>query len=389
MSRTWVVWVAMIAALAMMAAACGDGAAESGDDGGDIADDDGAVATDDGADDDGADDSADDDSADDDGADDDGDDGADDDGTDDDGAASGELVDVEVLVFAPPSLGAFLPAVIADQRFDQDNGLEISFVERPSDAYNIEFGAGQFQVGGSASLMSEGNRILQGVDIVYLFNVHDYWGGLVSTTPDVTSLEDIEGATVAGATSSTSWAMFRWFVQAAGVDLDAASIENSAPAGLITLAQTGRADAVQLFEPGYTTLVSQGLEGITDIPLPLELWEEEFGSSDIPFLGVGAHRGWLEENEDIVPLLEATYRDAADWSLANPDEAGAIIAATIEGADDEALADLLRDNDRLGLNVRTASEVADGIRAVFEAGVDIDYFESLPSEDLIYEGTSQ
>lgn len=298
-------------------------------------------------------------------------------------------VALDIVAFSPPSLGAFLPAVIADQRFDLDNGLDITFEQRPPDAYNTEFGTGQFQVGGSGSLMSEAVRLTEGVEVVYLFNVHDYWGGLVSTDPELTDITDLDGQSLSGVTGSTNYAMFLWFAQAAGVDIDNVDVENHPPPALGTQAQTARTDFVQIFEPGYTLLMAQEIDHVTDVPLPFELWEEEFGSDDIPFLGIAVHQEWLDENEDLVEPLHATYVQAADWSLANPDEAAQVIAESIEGGGDteaEALSGLLADNDRLGLNVRWSSEIAEGIENVFEAGVDIDYFETPPDADLIYEG---
>ncbi|WP_166345533.1 ABC transporter substrate-binding protein [Phytoactinopolyspora limicola] len=308
-------------------------------------------------------------------------------GDDGDAADSSDATPLEIVAFSPPSLGAFLPAVIADQRFDLDNGLDISFVERPPDAYNTEFGTGQFQVGGSGSLMSEAVRLTEGIDVVYLFNVHDFWGGLVSTTPDVASVTDLEGHSLAGVTGSTNYAMFRWFAETAGVDFGAVTVESHDTGALGTQAQTSRSDAIQIWEPGYSLLMAQELDHVHDVPLPLELWEQEFGTTDIPFLGIAVHRSWLDENEELVAPLHATYEQAAEWSLANPDEAAQIIADSIEGGGDaEALAGLLADNDRLGLNVRWSSDVADGIAAVFDAGVTIGYFDESPSLDIVYEG---
>lgn len=300
-------------------------------------------------------------------------------------AEEGDAVELEIVAFSPPSLGAFLPAVIAEERFDLDNGLDITFVERPPDAYNTEFGTGQFQIGGSGSLMSEAVRLTEGVDVVYLFNVHDYWGGLVSTTPDVTEITDLEGHTLAGATSATNYAMFLWFVQAAGVDIDQVTVENHDTGGLGTQAQTGRSDAVQIWEPAYSTLMAQDIDGVTDVPLPFELWEEEYGIDDIPFLGVAVHREWLDEHAEEAELLQQTYEEAAEWTLANPAEAAQIIADTLDGEGVEALTDLISDNDRLGLNVRSAADLAEGIEAVFDAGVAIDYFDEAPSLTLIPE----
>jgi NitT/TauT family transport system substrate-binding protein len=309
------------------------------------------------------------------------------DGNGDDDVEAGGATPLEIVAFQPPSLGAFLPAVIADQRFDLENGLDITFVERPPDSYNTEFGTGQFQVGGSGSLMSEAVRLTEGVDVVYLFNVHDYWGGLVSTTPDIAAITDLEGNSLAGVTGSTNYAMFNWFAQAAGVDFANVNIENHDTGALGTQAQTSRSDAIQIWEPGYSLLMAEGLDHVNDVPLPFDLWEQQFGTTDIPFLGIAVHRSWLEENDELVEPLYATYEQAAEWSLANPDDAAQIIADSIEGGGNpEALAGLLADNDRLGLNVRWSSQVRDGIEAVFDAGVDIGYFDEAPSLDLVYEG---
>ncbi|HLS25603.1 MAG TPA: ABC transporter substrate-binding protein [Beutenbergiaceae bacterium] len=302
-----------------------------------------------------------------------------------DADSSEDAIELEIVAFSPPSLGAFLPAVIAEERFDLDNGLDITFVERPPDAYNTEFGTGQYQIGGSGSLMSEAVRLTEGVDVVYLFNVHDYWGGLVSTTPEITELADLEGRTLAGSTAATNYALFLWFVQAAGVDIDNVTVENHDTGGLGTQAQTGRSDAVQLWEPAYANLMAQEIDHVTDIPLPFELWEEEYGTTDIPFLGVAVHREWLEENQEAADLLQKTYEDAAEWTLANPGEAAQHIADSMDGGDVEALTELISDNDRLGLNVRPAAELVDGIEAVFDAGVAIDYFDEAPPLTLIPE----
>ena len=81
--------------------------------------------------------------------------------------------------------------------------------------------------------------------------------------------------------------------------------------------------------------------------------------------------------------MQRVYEDAAEWSLANPEEAAQILADSMDGADVEALTELLSDNTRLGLNVRSASVITEGIEAVFQAGVEIDYFDEAPDLTLI------
>ena len=57
---------------------------------------------------------------------------------------------ITIVVFNPPSLGAVFPDVIKQQKFDIQNCIDITFVERPPDAYAAQFNSGEFQVGGSA-----------------------------------------------------------------------------------------------------------------------------------------------------------------------------------------------------------------------------------------------
>src|SRR5690242_21946467 len=100
-----------------------------------------------------------------------------------------ELQKLSIVVFSPPSLGAFLPPVIKAQKLDEKNGLSIDFEERPPDAYTAQFNSGEFQVGGSAALLTVGLADLRGVKVTYLFNLFDYWGTVVTSRPDIKSVK--------------------------------------------------------------------------------------------------------------------------------------------------------------------------------------------------------
>src|ERR1700750_1626226 len=91
------------------------------------------------------------------------------------GSGAADLTPVKIVVFGRPSLGAFLPPIIKLKKLDERNGLSIEFVERPPDAYSVQFNSGEFQVGGSASLLTLGMADLRGVKVTYLFNLYDYW----------------------------------------------------------------------------------------------------------------------------------------------------------------------------------------------------------------------
>ena len=294
---------------------------------------------------------------------------------------------VSIVVFGPPSLGAFLPPVIKTQEFDLAHGVDITFAERTPDAYAAQFNSGEFKVGGSAALLTVGLAESRGIEASYLFNLFDFWGAVVTTRDNVNSLEDLEGQDLAAATGTTNYQMFRWLAKAQGLDLAKVNAINTATPGLVGYAMADRAAAVQLWEPAYTSLMTQNAKAK---PLDLKIaasWQEFAGSSNIPYLGVAAHRDWIAGNEKTIEALYAAYKDAAEWVMANPDEASRIIAGSRSAAGvAENYAKLIRANDRLGLNIQWAKDITGEIKKVYEVGLDLGYFPSMPTDATIYQG---
>src|SRR6202790_2450318 len=120
---------------------------------------------------------------------------------------------ISIVVFGPPSLGAFLPPVIRAQKLDEKNGLAIKFEERTPDAYTAQFNSGEFKIGGSATLLTIGLADGRGVKVKYLFNLFDFWGAVVTSRPEVKTLKDLEGRQLAGARATTNYVMFDWFAR--------------------------------------------------------------------------------------------------------------------------------------------------------------------------------
>ena len=172
-------------------------------------------------------------------------------------ARAAEPVPVTIVVFNPPSLGAMFPDIIKQQKFDIANGIDITFVERPPDAYAAQFNSGEFQVGGSASVLIVGLGATRGIKTSYLFNLFDYFGTVVTGRPDIKTLADLAGKEVAAAKGTTNYTMFAWFAKQQGVDPDSLQVVNTATPGLVGYAIADRADAVQLWEPAYTLVKSQ------------------------------------------------------------------------------------------------------------------------------------
>jgi len=303
--------------------------------------------------------------------------------------AQDNLTEISIVVFGPPSLGAFLPPVIEAQGFDTAHGLDITFEERTPGAYAAAFNSGEFQVGGSAALLTVGLAEARGVKATYLFNLFNYWGGVVTTRDDVQSLADLAGKDLAAATGTTNYQMFRWLAAQQGVDLSTVQAINTAPPGLVGYAMADRAAAVQLWEPAFTSLSAQNPD-IRSLDLNVTgAWQEFAGSTDIPYLGVAAQTDWVEANPESVAALYAAYSDAADWVIANPKEAATIIARGGTDAVQQNYVTLIEQNDRLGINVAWASDMTDEIKSVYKIGLELEYLPQMPTDATIYAGGSK
>ncbi len=288
-------------------------------------------------------------------------------------ASAEDLQKLSIVIFGPPSLGAFLPPVIKAQKLDEKHGLSISFEERTPDAYTAQFNSGEFQLGGSASLLTVGLADIRGVKVTYLFNLFDFWGTVVTSKPDIKSLKDLEGKDLAAAKGTTNYVMFDWFARQLGADPSKFSVVNTATPGLVGYAMADRATAIQLWEPAYTTLLAKKPD-IKTIDLDIaKSWQKVTGSKNIPYLGVAAHTDWAEQHKDLIPKLYAAYKEAGEWTTAHPDEAAKLIMAKGSDDDRKAIADIIRANDRLGMNIRTAAEDAKEIRSVYDAGKSISF----------------
>lgn len=291
---------------------------------------------------------------------------------------------ITIVVFGFPSLGAFMPPIIKAEKLDAKHGLDIEFVERPPDAYTTQFNSGEFKVGGSAALLTVGLADARGVKVKYLFNLFDYWGTVVTSRPEIKSVKDLEGKQLAAAASTTNFVMFEFFAKQLGVDKSKIQVVNTAPPGLVGYALADRADAIQLWEPAYTLLKAKkpDIRALdTDVS---KTWGKFAGGERIPYLGLAAHDDWIAQNQALIPKLYATYKDAGEFIAKNPEKAAELMAPKSTPADRAALVSLIKANDRLGMSVVPAGEVAKQIEAVYRAGVDVGYFKSLPSNDTIY-----
>lgn len=116
-----------------------------------------------------------------------------------------------------------------------------------------------------------------------------------------------------------------------------------------------------------------------------ESWKKFTGSRNIPYPGVAAHIDWTERNPKLIPKLYAAYKEASEWVTAYPDDASKLIAPKGTPDDQKAIAELIRANDRLGMNVQWASDVRKEINSVYAAGKSIAFLPADPSAATIYQ----
>jgi NitT/TauT family transport system substrate-binding protein len=300
------------------------------------------------------------------------------------GAAPAANLDLSIVVFGPPSLGAFLPPVIKAQKLDIANGLDITFEERTPDAYATQFNSGEFKVGGSASLTTLGLADVRGVKVTYLFNLFDYWGAVVTSRDSVKTLKDLEGKELAGARSTTNYQMYEFFAKKAGVDVSKIKVVNTAPPGLVSYAIADRADAVQIWEPAYTLMITKK-PSIRTIDLNIAKTWKDVGGNTIPYLGVGAHTDWANANPDKVQKLYTIYKAAVEWVQKNPEQAAPLLAKGAPDAELKAVADMIKSNERLAMKLTKSIDIRKDIEAVYKAGMDIGYLPSMPAATSIYD----
>jgi ABC-type nitrate/sulfonate/bicarbonate transport system substrate-binding protein len=302
-------------------------------------------------------------------------------------ADAAEPTKITIVVFTPPSLGGVFPAIIKQQKYDIANGIDIGFVERPPDAYAAQFNSGEFKVGGSASVLILGLGNTKGIKIGYLFNLFDYWGTVVTNRSDVKMLADLKGRQIAAAKGTTNFTIFEWFAQRQGVDPKSLQVLNTATPGLLGYAIADRADAVQIWEPAYSMLLAKR-PGIHTIDLNIaQVWHDYAGGDFFPNLGVAAHQDWIDQNRELIPRLYGAYRQAAEWAVAHSAEAAPLVAPVKEEGERTAIADMIRNNSRLAMNLYPARRALKEIEAVYRMGIAVGLFKAMPDTTSVYGGT--
>ena len=292
--------------------------------------------------------------------------------------------EVEIGAFTPPSLGAFLPPIITEAQTDLKNGIKIKWTHKPARAYNTGYFAGEFKVGASGALINDAIRRTKGHKTVFLFNTFNYFGTVLSNDPAIKTLKDLEGRKLAAAKVTTNYALYQYFAKKEGVDLEKVDTQSTGIPALLTYLTAKRVDAVQLWEPAFSKIMTEQPGKYYPIYYHRNL-KKYAGIDVLPYLGVDAHEEWIKENPELVQKIYDAFKDAERWIWANQDKAAKIIGEKCK-VPVGAIDDLLKNNDRLGLNVVPAHKIEKEIYKVFEISKWEGKINTLPDEGVIYRG---
>jgi NitT/TauT family transport system substrate-binding protein len=158
---------------------------------------------------------------------------------------------------------------------------------------------------------------------------------LLSTDPDITSMEDLRGKRVVVPFQGTSPdVVFRFNLEQSGVDpeTDVDIFYAPDPVQATQLFLSGQDDYVLLSEPSATTVMKKAAASGKTVYRNLnmnEVWKEVTGgASQIAQAGTIA-LGAVSENTAVMDAFLEEYEKAVQWMLDNPEEAGEVGARAL------------------------------------------------------------
>jgi NitT/TauT family transport system substrate-binding protein len=246
--------------------------------------------------------------------------GGDDDDGDADEPAGGT---VEVNIGTQPWIGYGPFWIAEDQGFDEDHGVDIQLVNF-SGRQELESGFASGKFVGANSATNDLLRLADlGVDfrIVLMEDVSLQADGIVSCNPDIRSIEELEGATVAFEEFSVSDVLFRYALDEAGISFDTIEHVPAPPDAAGASVAAGRVDVATTYEPYLQAAVQEG-----------ENCEVIYTAAERPGLisdSLAVNTEFAEENPEAIAGVLQAWGDAVDFYNRNTEEAQTIIAENL------------------------------------------------------------
>jgi len=216
------------------------------------------------------------------------------------------------------------PFWIADQKgYDLDHGVDIKLVNFSTDQ-DLEsgFASGKFQAANNAN-----NTYIRLADlgIEYTITMMEDFSltadAIVSCDPNIRSINDLAGATVAFEQFSVSDVLFRYALKQAGISFDQIKYIPIPATDAGTAAVAGRVQVAVTYEPYLQAALKEG----NNCKIIYTAKERPGLISD----ALAFSNSFLESNPDAVKGVMQAWGDAVDFYNKNPTEAQAIIAKAV------------------------------------------------------------
>jgi NitT/TauT family transport system substrate-binding protein len=235
------------------------------------------------------------------------------------GAAGAAPVATETLVFASPAPGSavgLLTQVIKEKGLDEHNGLvlDVKYFDPAATEQAVVLrraDAGIFPVVSAARVNLIGERIRLFAPALINHNSIVLQKGSTATR-----LADLKGKRLGTLDRiSMTYTSLAVIAKMQGLDLDQDfKLTLSPPPVLMALFGRGELDALVIFEPLVTRLVSEGYVEMVRLD---RFWREQTGQFMVA-LAIGAHEDWLNSHPAAARKLFRTLIDAMAAIQANP-----------------------------------------------------------------------
>jgi NitT/TauT family transport system substrate-binding protein len=296
-----------------------------------------------------------------------------------------EPVTVTVSSLGFPSLVAVLPPLIQEHGIDANHGINLeinSFADIGGFYAAKAQGAVDGGVGGPTVFQG---LVAEGADLQI---VASYVGlrplVLVTADPDIESITDLEGRSLAATVGSAEFQVLAMYASSEGIDLtqDTTLVNASLP-DVRTQLEAGRVDAGMFWEPA----ASLGLTANEDWRVILngdDAWTELTGEKGWELVWA-LQRSFIQQNPEVVDRFIAMLQEAVEFLFANPEEAGRVMEEAT-GMPADAFVAVLNEG-RLDYDVQPAwdPEIRSNIQTMLEMSVEHGFSDQLPPDDFIYE----
>ncbi len=288
----------------------------------------------------------------------------------------------EKVVFASPGAGSavgLLSEVIRKTRLDQRHGvdLEIKYFDPAATEQAVllrRADAGIFPVVSAARVNLAGERIRLFAPALINHNSVVVQKGTLATR-----LADLRGKRIGTLDRiSMTYTSMATIAKTQGLDLEQDfKLTLSPPPVLMALFGRGELDALVIFEPLVTRLVSEGHGEIMRLD---EVWRKETGQPMVA-LAIGAHEDWLKSHPEAARRVFRTVMEAMATVQRNPKAVIEEHREFLGAKTDQQLARLIDRMPQL-YPARWDRQLIENMTTLLKKNVDLGFLKGMPKDEI-------